>query len=77
MLQYVYGNFAPFQRCSIISSLPDVLLCALSYIFSEISTYIIFIFNLLPDITMEFFKKKYVNIFLNKLMVMHGNLLER
>ena len=54
-----------------------MLPCALSYIFSEISTYIIFIFNLLPDITMEFFKKKYVNIFLNKLMVMHGNLLER
>ena len=52
------GILHHFQRSSIISSLPDVLLCALSYIFSEISTYIIFIFNLLPDITMEFFKKE-------------------
>ena len=46
-----------FQRSSIISSLPDVQLCVFSYIFSEINTYIIFIFNFLPDITMEFFKK--------------------
>ena len=42
-----------FQHSSIISSLPDVQLCAFSYIFSEINTYIISIFNLLPDITME------------------------
>ena len=66
------GILHHFQRRSLISSLPDVLLRALSYIFSEISTYIIFILNSLPDITMEFFekellwsflKKNYINIF--------------
>ena len=52
------GILHHFQLSSIISSLPDVLLCVLLYIFSEISTYIIFIFDSLPDITMELFKKE-------------------
>ena len=33
------GILHHFQRSSIITSLPDVLLCALSYIFSETSIY--------------------------------------
>ena len=37
MLQYFYGNFAPFLLVTIFSTLPEVLLNVVRYIFSKIN----------------------------------------